>query len=430
MGPKADYRRAGAGRRPFLGRETKACGADGGVRNTVALVASDRRRAVRFAGFGPCLSTPRVCHTRGGPLDSTFTVSRARFTPKVGLLAGVQGRSVAFAAFLSTLVAATSLTVVLVPRPAAADQIGDLKAQAKAISQALIQEQLQIGAYQQQYSVASTRVAADARAVAQIGSEIGQDKRRISKETNIVRQLAIVSYMDAGASLSGSDEVFTGNAENAELTNEYSAISAGNIETALDRFHAAQRVLQTHEATLEQAQVKDRADAALEATDLGQANRTEQEMESEQAQVTGHLASVVAQQAAVQAAAAAAAVVAAQKAATQAAAARIAATLGSTVVGAGVPARSRTSTPISSASSRPNRVGTTQPCRPTGSIWAPPVQPGDVEHGGPGGRPLRPGRRTSERRFRGGPGRCGHRPLHAGRSAAVAGRPLRLIPLR
>jgi hypothetical protein len=220
------------------------------------------------------------------------------------------------------------LTVVLVPRPAAADQIADLKAQAKAISQALVQEQLQIGAYQQQYSVASVKVDADARAVGQIGNEISQDKRRINKETIVVRQLAIVSYMDSGASLSGSDEVFTGNAEKAELADEYSAISAGNIDTALDRFHAAQRVLQTHEATLEQAQIKDRADATQEEADLGQANQTEQQMESEQAQVTGHLAAVVAQQAAV---------AAAQRAAAQAADSRVTATLGSTVVATGEP---------------------------------------------------------------------------------------------
>jgi peptidoglycan hydrolase CwlO-like protein len=260
-------------------------------------------------------------------------VSRTWFTPKLGFHAGVQGRSVFLAAFLSTLVAATSLTVVLIPRPAAADQIADLKAQAKAISQELIQEQLQIGAYQQQYSVASQKVAADGRALAQIGKEIGQDKQRINKQTHVVRELAIVSYMDAGAALSGSDAMFTGNAQKVELANEYSAISAGNIETALDRFHAAQRILETHQVTLQQAQLKDRSDAAQQAVDLGQATGTESKMESEQAQVTGHLAVVVAQQAAVQAAAAAAAVAAAQRAATlkatQASVTKVTKTLGS-----------------------------------------------------------------------------------------------------
>ena len=174
---------------------------------------------------------------------------------------------------------------------------------------------------------------ADGQALAAIGTRIDQEKRRITTETHVVRELAIVSYMDAGASLSGSDAVFTGNAQKVELANEYSAISAGNIETALDRFHAAQRMLQATQVTLLQAQTKDRSDAAHQANDLAQAHGTENKMESEQARVTGQLAEVVAQQAAAEAAAAAAAVVAAQRAAAakaaQASVAKVTGTTGS-----------------------------------------------------------------------------------------------------
>jgi hypothetical protein len=214
----------------------------------------------------------------------------------------------------------TALAAVLVPMPASADQIADLKARASQISQALIQEQLQIGAYQQQYSVASARVANDDRSIAQIGQQIGHEKRRIGKETDIVRQLAIVSYMDAGSQLSGSDAIFTGNIEKVELANEYTTLSAGNIETALDQLHSAQRTLEVHHAVLQQDQAKDRSDETLEATDLAQATSSEQQMESEQAQVTGQLAAAVAAQAAAQKAAAASAVAAAQKAAIEKAA--------------------------------------------------------------------------------------------------------------
>ena len=63
------------------------------------------------------------------------------------------------------------MTVALSPRPAAADQISDLKAQATAVSQKLIQDQLQIGAYQQQYSFATQKVSADERTIVQIGSQ-------------------------------------------------------------------------------------------------------------------------------------------------------------------------------------------------------------------------------------------------------------------
>jgi len=222
------------------------------------------------------------------------------------------------AALLPTLVAAASLGVVLIPAPAGADQIADLKAQAKAIAQELVQEQLQIGAYEQQYSVVSERVVADDQTVLHIGQQINQERRRIDKETSVVRQLAITSYMNAGNELSSSDAVFTGNMERVELANEYTSVSSGNIDSALDQLHAAQHVLQTHQSVLQQAQIRDRSEKARQAEDLGQAINTEHQMNAEQAQVTGELATVIAQQAASQAAAAAAAVAAAQRAAANA----------------------------------------------------------------------------------------------------------------
>jgi peptidoglycan hydrolase CwlO-like protein len=222
------------------------------------------------------------------------------------------------AALLSTLVMTTALAAVLVPVPAAADQIADLKARASQISQALVQEQLQIGAYQQQYSVASAKVATDDRSIAQIGQQIGREKRRIDKETSVVRQLAIVSYMDAGSELSGSDAIFTGNMQKVELANEYTTLSAGNIDTALSQLHTAQRSLDAHHAVLQQEQAKDRSDQTEQATYLAHAVSSETQMEAEQAEVTGQLATAVAAQAAAQAEAAAAAVAAAQKAALQA----------------------------------------------------------------------------------------------------------------
>ena len=230
------------------------------------------------------------------------------------------------AAVLSTLVATTSLTVVLVPRPAAADQVADLKAQATAISQTLIQDQLEVGAYQLQYSVTSERVAADARAIAQIGQQIGQDEQQINNETSQVRQLAIVSYMNGGSELSGSDAVlFSGDEQSAQVADEYAVIAAGNIERALDELHTAQHTLQAHQVTLQQRQAQDQSDQTMQATDLAQANGTESQMAFVQSQITGQLATAVAQQAAAQAAAAAAAVAAAEKATEKAAAQKAAA---------------------------------------------------------------------------------------------------------
>jgi hypothetical protein len=206
--------------------------------------------------------------------------------------------------------------MVFVPRPVAADQIADLKAHARAIAQDLVQEQLQIDAYQQQYSVVTEKVAADGRTVATTDAQIGRDRRKIDNETTAVRKLAIVSYMDAGNALTGSDAVFTGDIQNLSLANEYTSLSAGDIDTALDQLQTAERSLQVHQATLLAVETEDRSEQTVQANALAQAVSTEHQMESDQAQVTGQLAKLVSEQAAAQARAAAAAEAAARQAAT------------------------------------------------------------------------------------------------------------------
>ncbi len=203
--------------------------------------------------------------------------------------------------------------MVLAPGSAAADQIGDLRAQARAIAQQLVHEQLQVDAYQQQYSVESQKVAADAAALTQISQEIAVDEQQFNKDTSQVRELAITSYMNGGE-LTGSDAaLFAGNAEEVQSANEYDSIATGNIETALSQLQDAQDALQFRQASLHQQQSQDQSDQAQQATALNGAQSTQHAMELEQAQITGQLATAVAAQAAAQDAAAAAAVAAAQK---------------------------------------------------------------------------------------------------------------------
>ncbi len=203
---------------------------------------------------------------------------------------------------------------VLAPRPAAANQVGDLKAQAKAIEQKLVQEQLQTDAYQQQYSVDSGKVAADAQAVAQVGRQLALDQQQYNSDTAQVRELAIASYMNGGQ-LTGADAaLFEGNAEEVQSASEYNSIATGNIETALSQLQGAQDTLQNQQAALRQQQAKDQADETQQATALSQATSTEHAMEAEQSLVTGRLAAAVAAQTAAFDAAAKAAVAAAQKA--------------------------------------------------------------------------------------------------------------------
>ena len=233
-----------------------------------------------------------------------------------GLNARELRRRLIAALLLSTLVASTSLVVGSVPRPAGADQISSLQAQAKTVSQQLIEEQLQVGAYQQQYSVSSAKVAADDAAIAQIGQQIAVDQRQIAVKTSSVRRQAIRSYIAYGTGSSGAaGGLFSGSQEGSQEATEYGSIAVGNITTALDQLHTAQRALQSQQAVLHQQQAQDQADLNVQTTSLRQADASQQQLESVQAQVTGQLASAVAAQAAAQAATAAAAVAAAQKAA-------------------------------------------------------------------------------------------------------------------
>jgi peptidoglycan hydrolase CwlO-like protein len=219
-------------------------------------------------------------------------------------------------ALLAALFTAVSLSSLLSPGTAGADQVGNLKTQAKEISQELVQEQLQIGAFQQQYSVASARVAADGRYIAQTEQQIGRDKRQIKSKMLEVRHLVISSYVFGGSESSTSNaSVFSDNEKTVQATDEYTTIAVGDVTQALDQLHTAQHTLLIHQATLQQQQTQDQSAQNQQAADLAQANTTEQQMESAQAQVTGQLATAVAEESAAQSAAAAAAVAAAQRAA-------------------------------------------------------------------------------------------------------------------
>ncbi len=231
-------------------------------------------------------------------------------------------RSTPLVVLLSALVASTSLTVVFVRGPADADQISSLKAQATALSQQLIREQLQVGAYEQQYSVATAKTAADARAIARLDHQIASDQQQIGRKTGAVRQQAIASYTNYGTGGSGTESsLFSGNEESVQAASEYSGIAVGNITTAVDGLRTAQRALQASEGALQRQEAADRAEQAREAGYLAQADDTQNQLEASRAQVTGRLAVAVAQQAAAQAAAAAAAIAAAQRAAAQSSAA-------------------------------------------------------------------------------------------------------------
>jgi Transglycosylase-like domain len=197
---------------------------------------------------------------------------------------------------------------------AGADQVGSLSGQAKKIAQELVQEQLEVGAYQQQYSVASARVADDERAIAATQTQVRVDRLAIDKKLDVVRRLAIETYVVNGSASSASGAgVFAENVNTAQTANEYADIAEGNLAKDVAELHTAQRNEQGQQQLLTRQKDQDVAVQNQEASYLTQANATASQLQSLQSQVTGQLATAVAQQDAAQARAAAAAVAAAQR---------------------------------------------------------------------------------------------------------------------
>ena len=213
--------------------------------------------------------------------------------------------------------AAGTLVLTAFAGGAGADQVGSLQAQAKTISEELVQEQLQAGAYQQQYSVASVRVAQDQRAIAELRRQIQGDRLEITKRLDQVRHLAVESYVLNGSVSSGAGaELFGENVSTVQSADEYATISVGNLDLAVEQLHTAQRSEQSQQQTLVRQRAHDQVEQTTQASSLAQATASVHHIATVQAQVTGQLAVAVAQASAAQGRAAAAAVATAQRATT------------------------------------------------------------------------------------------------------------------
>jgi hypothetical protein len=216
------------------------------------------------------------------------------------------------------LLAAGAVFALARPSRAGADQVGSLSAQARSISQELVQEELEADAYQQQYSVATAQVAADQRAIAATELQIKSDRQQITQRQREVERIAIASYVLNGSVSSASGaSLFAENVKTVQSANEYATITIGNLNEAVDNLHSAQRSVQATLQVLVRQSDSDRAEQTAQANYLAQSTSTVSHMESVQSEVTGQLAQAVAQQNAALGQAAAAAVVTAQKTAVQ-----------------------------------------------------------------------------------------------------------------
>ncbi len=232
--------------------------------------------------------------------------------------------------FVSTITS----SVVVPPRPVAADQVSGLQAQATQISRDLVLEQLQIGSYQQQYEVDTVKVQNDEAAISASKDQIRADIDRVQRDRRRLQSESVAAYVNLDPEINGGASLFDNRKETLSKT-VYEEVVSGDIALTIDSVRLDEKSVQARRATLQQQVAQEQATTNQEASLLQSANQTKAQLASKQAQVTGQLAAAVAQQQAAQAAAAAGAVQAAQAKAAAAAAKSAAAQL--PVRGAPVP---------------------------------------------------------------------------------------------
>ena len=213
-----------------------------------------------------------------------------------------------------SLVTAITATLVVPAGPVAADKVSNLKAQATHIAQDLVLEQLQIGAYQQQYDVDIAKVQRDEAAIGSSEDKIQADMSRVRRDRKRLQSEAVSAYINLDPEVTGAEALFE-NQEEASTRAEYEEVASGDIALTIAAIHTDENGLRAERATLEQQEARDQTTTNQEATLANAARQTEVELASKQSEITGQLAVAVAQQQAAEAAAAAAAVRAAQAAA-------------------------------------------------------------------------------------------------------------------
>jgi len=241
-------------------------------------------------------------------------------TTKPGLRCRVQRLAAVGAGTLGlTFVTAITTTVVVPQGPVAADQVSSLRTQATQIAQDLVLEQLQIGAYQQQYDVDTAKVQSDEAAIGSSKNQIQADIGRVQSDRKRLQSESVSAYINLDPEVNGSEALFE-NQKESPSRKVYEEVVSGDIALTIAAIHTDENGVRAQRATLEQQVVEEQATTNQEAMLLSAASRTKVQLASKQSEISGQLTTAVAQQQAAQAAAAAAAVQAAQAKAAAAAA--------------------------------------------------------------------------------------------------------------
>jgi cell wall-associated NlpC family hydrolase len=201
-------------------------------------------------------------------------------------------------------------TVVLTTRPASADQIGDAKAQAAAITAKIQATQAQIEALTGQVTAADYKLSQLSGQIVASQKEMAKDRLAVNKDEGQLRTQAISDYTNSGTT-NEITQMFSSNVDTSGIRSEYSSIATGNVTTTVDNLNTAQGRLQATENALQRQKTAATATRNNLQSSENQADALVQQDRQTLASVNANIQHLVAEQ---QAAAAAAAKAAAEAA--------------------------------------------------------------------------------------------------------------------
>lgn len=201
--------------------------------------------------------------------------------------------------------ASMSIPVLFAARSADAAGTASLQVEAVQLSQQLIQEELQVDAFEHQYEIDSARVLQDSSAMAALQQSVDRDQLKVRADRSELSKEAVSSYLNAGSlSLNETLQLFSAGRESTTNRAEYENVAIGNTTLTLALLHTDQVQLDASQAVLQARTTQDRAAEAAAANATTSAQEVANQLTAKQALVQGQLASAIAQDRAAQAASA------------------------------------------------------------------------------------------------------------------------------
>jgi cell wall-associated NlpC family hydrolase len=210
---------------------------------------------------------------------------------------------------------------------ASADQIADLKAQAAAIQSRIAALGLQESALDERYNGAVLKAQGLEAMVTQAAQQLAQAQARTNQARDALKQEAVQAYINGGSSPLSAGSNVVKSANDSLLRAEYVNTMATGQSDTIDAYRVASLQEQAAENSLKAQTQAVQAEVAQVAADRRAAQNSANQLTAQETQITGQVATLIAQQQAAAAAAArrAAELLAAQRAAAQQAAAQQAA---------------------------------------------------------------------------------------------------------